>query len=172
MKRLLGSLTFWRSVCSCFSITSSWYTLPVRSSGGPSLERQGAGSGSRPTAGRSPGYRLPLVPEALGSPFLAGVPRDAWRRRPRSTWRGHVCGCGCGSWEHQACRVCIPPEDGPCVCFWERLLPRMTTSGGTVQRTPPPRPSTEPPAGPSIAPAHGACKWANGRESLPGGQDQ
>lgn len=29
--------TFWRSVCSCFSITSSWYTLPVRSSGGSSL---------------------------------------------------------------------------------------------------------------------------------------
>lgn len=36
----------------------------------------------------------------------------------------------------------------------------------------PPRPSTEPPAGPSIAPAHGACKWANGRESLTDGQDQ
>lgn len=34
-------LTFWRSVCSCFSITSSWYTLPVRSRGGSSLERQG-----------------------------------------------------------------------------------------------------------------------------------
>lgn len=97
VRRPLGGLTFWRSVCSCFSITSSWYTLPVRSRGGSSLEGQGAGSGSWPTAGRSPGYRLPLVPEALGSPFLAGVPRDVWRRRPRSTWRGHVCGCGCGS---------------------------------------------------------------------------
>lgn len=40
---LPGGLTFWRSVCSCFSITSSWYTLPVRSRGGSSLETQGAG---------------------------------------------------------------------------------------------------------------------------------
>lgn len=34
---LPGGLTFWRSVCSCFSMTSSWYTLPVRSRGGSSL---------------------------------------------------------------------------------------------------------------------------------------
>lgn len=84
VRRLPGGLTFWRSVCSCFSITSSWYTLPVRSRGGSSLERRGTGSGSMPrslwgglfTQSREElRGQASLVPEALGSPFPAWSPK-------------------------------------------------------------------------------------------------
>lgn len=101
MRRLPGCLTFWRSVCSCFSITSSWYTLPVRSRGGSSLQGQGTGSGPRPRARRNMGHR-PLCPQGSGESSPCKAPRGAGRSSsggsrkpalpPSSTQRGQSVG--------------------------------------------------------------------------------
>lgn len=121
MEVLPGGLTFCRSVCSCFSITSSWYTLPVRSRGSSSLDRQGTGSG-------------PSHPWGSGESRSCCSPEGAWRRssggsqKPalllaRSTREG-TARMGWEPWERRACgRLCAPAlkrpslEDGPRVCL-------------------------------------------------------
>lgn len=97
------SVTFCRSVCNCFSITSSWYTLPVRSRGGSSLERQGQGQPEAPeplrrASGpqlRSLGVRAPLTLTFWRSLRRSSQGKQELSPPPAySTQQGHLGGCG------------------------------------------------------------------------------
>lgn len=134
-----GGLTFWRSVCSCFSITSSWYTLPVRSRGGSSLERQGQGETQGPPAPREgsggTGGTGHSCPRSSGESFPCWGPEgclEGGSGEARASF--HICGCGrggCGSlWEavHAPALTCASPAGPePRVCFrCERLTQSKT----------------------------------------------
>lgn len=105
-------------MCSCFSITSSWYTLPVRSRGGSSLQGRG---GVRISAHswEEPGLQAPLVPEALGvlswleyQGCLVGEGLHCLGRAP------HLVGLGSTRPEVSG----SPPTRGPSMRFQEKFL--------------------------------------------------
>lgn len=101
---LPGGLTFCRSVCSCFSITSSWYTLPVRSKGCSSLERQRTKSGPSHLWGsgeaqgvwrRSSGGSQKLALPAMLHPARTPVCVDGVVGAPGPATAGHVPALKC-----------------------------------------------------------------------------
>lgn len=126
-------LTFCRSVCSCFSITSSWYTLPVRSKGDSSLERQGMGSVLTPHTsekcsyskiGRDLGYRPSVLTFLKAQGCKGPMSSSAGKTEavPSCPWSQAACACRLRKhkarpWLGGSCpeiRMC-PARGGMCV---------------------------------------------------------